>query len=734
MRKSDRTEPNLLFPKHQATGQGQPTDGRGLEPVRVVISFEEQPATGGCNAINRAPTANTCRSGDAQKRRALGDALGNTLGNTRSRLTQSRPVFKSPFLRLPDPHVFFPLQLSPSASIPSSPEPSTKTGRKDLKKAQQAFSSLFPPFFDFCFKEQEPEDSSYLPFELRKVARVPVPFSIFPSTYRDTDSQTQTQTTSEEVEIKLTQKQPAGREGQYSSYSATAELPPRGEQRYSEEEVRITREEERYHRPGFEQEQTFIHEERRPAIAFDTSSLVRRLQFSSPASANARAVSFHQTIVPSVPSSHHSTSLLPPELPCRSCETRFSPPTLAPPLGVRVLHHPPPSCTQQGPQPPSEYTTSHAHVEVDTRRHPYYSTPIDVAEREYRQRFRPNTNFVTVDPPAPARPQFQTSDTFQVNNYTVEGRPSAPQFHSEKTEINNFTVDGRPAPQYHSTEKTEINNFTVDPRSSRPQYNTENTQVNNFTVDARAPRPQYHTENSQDNDYTVDPPASRPYYKKDVKFTEETVETTKFERTQNKDKMGYYDEDGHYHSFRAGVHKLGDKIAHPRGHEHVEVDIQQTGPRGGGGGGDIPNTVTIPCHHIRLGDFLMLQGRPCQVIRISTSSATGQYRYLGVDLFSKQLHEESSFISNPAPSVVVQTMLGPVFKQYRVLDIQDGYVVAMTETGDVKQGLAVIDQSNLYSRLNTAFQSGRGSLRVLVLNDGGRELAVDLKVLHGSSL
>lgn len=86
----------------------------------------------------------------------------------------------------------------------------------------------------------------------------------------------------------------------------------------------------------------------------------------------------------------------------------------------------------------------------------------------------------------------------------------------------------------------------------------------------------------------------------------------------------------------------------------------------------VPNTVTIPCHHVRIGDFLMLQGRPCQVIRISTSAATGQYRYLGVDLFTKQLHEESSFIAHPAPSVVVQTMLGPIFKQYRVLDMQEG--------------------------------------------------------------
>lgn len=58
----------------------------------------------------------------------------------------------------------------------------------------------------------------------------------------------------------------------------------------------------------------------------------------------------------------------------------------------------------------------------------------------------------------------------------------------------------------------------------------------------------------------------------------------------------------------------------------------------------------------------------------------------------------------------------------------------MTETGDVKQSLPVIEQSNLWSRLKAAFESGRGSVRVLVINDQGRELAVDMKVIHGSHL
>ncbi|KAI1779345.1 translation protein SH3-like protein [Hypoxylon cercidicola] len=197
--------------------------------------------------------------------------------------------------------------------------------------------------------------------------------------------------------------------------------------------------------------------------------------------------------------------------------------------------------------------------------------------------------------------------------------------------------------------------------------------------------------------------------------------------------MGYYDEDGHYHSFRNSLHKMADRVFHPEG-DRVEIVRESRSSSKSNGAPSVPNTVTIPCHHIRMGDILMLQGRPCQVIRISTSSATGQHRYLGVDLFTKQLHEESSFISNPAPSVVVQTMLGPVFKQYRVLDLQDGSIVAMTETGDVKTGVPVIDQSNLWTRLSSAFNDGHGSLRVLVLNDGGRELVVDMKVIHASNL
>ncbi|OQE19431.1 hypothetical protein PENSTE_c015G06389 [Penicillium steckii] len=217
-------------------------------------------------------------------------------------------------------------------------------------------------------------------------------------------------------------------------------------------------------------------------------------------------------------------------------------------------------------------------------------------------------------------------------------------------------------------------------------------------------------------------------------------------------KMGYYDDEGQYHSFRRGVERAADRVLHPFHHhdhhhreeivadergparfsEGVREEVRIVEPRNKGVAGE---SVPIPCHFVRIGDILILQGRPCQVIRISVSPQTGQHRYLGVDLFTRQLQEESSFVSNPSPSVVVQTMLGPVYKTYRILDLRDdGRLVAMTETGDVKQGLPVITQGGLFKRIRDAFADGRGSVRALVINDGGRELVVDFKVIHGSRL
>jgi hypothetical protein len=78
-------------------------------------------------------------------------------------------------------------------------------------------------------------------------------------------------------------------------------------------------------------------------------------------------------------------------------------------------------------------------------------------------------------------------------------------------------------------------------------------------------------------------------------------------------------------------------------------------------------------------------------------------------------------------------MLGPVYKEYRVIDIaESGSLIAMTETGDLKPGLKVIDQGGLGNKIKTAYGNGSGLVRVLVVADGDKELAVDYKTVHNS--
>lgn len=335
------------------------------------------------------------------------------------------------------------------------------------------------------------------------------------------------------------------------------------------------------------------------------------------------------------------------------------------------------------------------------------SNQLDITEKEYRRRTNPTYD---VNVSHDSRYQSTVDDSFD--------------------DYKSSTLDVSYSRGFQSQTEDEYrdNTYTYD-RSYKPLPAVESYRPTSYarkeidTVTTTAPRNTYYPS-----------PASQST----------TVKSTVKEEAPAR-KMGYYDDEGHYHSFRRGVERVAKSIVHPHDEEEVVVaeggparyrdglreDVRIVEPRGGSNA----ETVPIPCHFIRIGDILILQGRPCQVIRISVSPQTGQHRYLGVDLFTRQLQEESSFVSNPSPSVVVQTMLGPVYKTYRILDLRDdGKIVAMTETGDVKQGLSVITQGNLFKRIRNAFSEGRGSVRALVINDGGRELVVDFKVIHGSRL
>lgn len=89
--------------------------------------------------------------------------------------------------------------------------------------------------------------------------RVPIPFSLFPSSYREN---TEEETTRTRVEVDSKKGERVGREDRYSSFSAS--LPGRKDRtRYDEEEIRVS-EEDRHRRPARrerDREEITVHEE-----------------------------------------------------------------------------------------------------------------------------------------------------------------------------------------------------------------------------------------------------------------------------------------------------------------------------------------------------------------------------------------------------------------------------------------------------------------------------------------
>ncbi|KAK3373051.1 hypothetical protein B0T24DRAFT_657140 [Lasiosphaeria ovina] len=194
--------------------------------------------------------------------------------------------------------------------------------------------------------------------------------------------------------------------------------------------------------------------------------------------------------------------------------------------------------------------------------------------------------------------------------------------------------------------------------------------------------------------------------------------------------MGYYDEDGHYHSFRTGLRVSNvdpaERAEDVGGTRESRTKMQPA---------SILQTRIVDCREVRLGDILV---RYCQVIRISLNTPTGKFKYTGVDLHTKMLCNDSSFINQLPSGVAVQSVLGPILKQYHVLDVQNDNrsITAMTDTGIVKQRVPVLDQSSLVGRLSKAFQAGRGSVVAMVVcdQDSDIEVVVNMKVVHGLSI
>ncbi|CAA3007458.1 eukaryotic translation initiation factor 5A-2 [Olea europaea subsp. europaea] len=128
---------------------------------------------------------------------------------------------------------------------------------------------------------------------------------------------------------------------------------------------------------------------------------------------------------------------------------------------------------------------------------------------------------------------------------------------------------------------------------------------------------------------------------------------------------------------------------------------------------------------IRKNGYIVIKGRPCKVVEVSTSK-TGKHghakcHFVGIDIFTaKKLEDIVPSSHNCDVPHVNRT-------DYQLIDIsEDGFVSLLTENGNTKDDLKLPTDENLLSQIKAGFEEGK-DLVVSVMSAMGEEQICALK-------
>ena len=140
-------------------------------------------------------------------------------------------------------------------------------------------------------------------------------------------------------------------------------------------------------------------------------------------------------------------------------------------------------------------------------------------------------------------------------------------------------------------------------------------------------------------------------------------------------------------------------------------------------------TYPMQCSALRKNGFVVIKGRPCKIVDMSTSK-TGKHGHakvhlVALDIFTgKKLEDLSPSTHNLEVPVVKRT-------EYQLLDIDDGYLSLMTMDGDTKDDVKA-PEGELGEQLQAAFDEGK-DLMVTIISAMDEEAAISFKEVASSN-
>jgi len=134
-------------------------------------------------------------------------------------------------------------------------------------------------------------------------------------------------------------------------------------------------------------------------------------------------------------------------------------------------------------------------------------------------------------------------------------------------------------------------------------------------------------------------------------------------------------------------------------------------------------TFPMQCSALRKGGHVLIKGRPCRVVEMSTSK-TGKHGHakvnlVGIDIFTGKKLEDMSPSTHNMDVPHVQR------NEFTLIDIDDGFLNLMDANGDTKNDIK-LPEGELGEQIAADFKTGK-ELLVAVLKSMGEEAAIACK-------
>merc|ERR1711982_27640 len=146
------------------------------------------------------------------------------------------------------------------------------------------------------------------------------------------------------------------------------------------------------------------------------------------------------------------------------------------------------------------------------------------------------------------------------------------------------------------------------------------------------------------------------------------------------------------------------------------------------GGADAGASATYPmqCSALRKGGHVMIKGRPCKIVEMSTSK-TGKHGHAKVHLVALDIFTGKK-LEDICPSTHNMEVPNVKRKDYQLIGMEDDFLSLMDDSGDTRDDLKCPDEDTDVGKEVRASVANETDILVTVLSACGEECVIATKV------